>query len=207
MSRIAPRLRFSSQAQIVAEGSNNHANMRAEVASRRASRHPIHSQDLLHRVFRFRQVGIRHDAELSGGQRQEIDHEDDLFFGQPGELGLRRFLESASHTFVETLPRSSPGLKSIPLGWAARGYASRSAPHRRASVPITRIFDPCGEQCRGSAVDRAVAVGDFDVAPAFERGKHHEQVGSAVALVLVVMARRVARLHRHRHARFGNELL
>src|SRR5262249_5384647 len=44
---------------------------------------PIHSQDFLHRVFLFRQVGIRHDAELSAGQRQEIDYEDDLFLGQP----------------------------------------------------------------------------------------------------------------------------
>ena len=29
-----------------------------------------------------------------------------------------------------------------------------------------------------------VTIGDFDTAPAFERCKHHEEVGGAVALVL-----------------------
>src|SRR6476660_821797 len=37
-----------------------------------------------------------------------------------------------------------------------------------------------------SVVHGGVAVGDFDVAPAFERSKHHEEVGGAVALVLVI---------------------
>jgi len=52
-----------------------------------------------------------------------------------------------------------------------------------------------------------VAIGDLDAAPAFERGKHHEQVGGAVALILVVETGRAARFHRDRHARFGEQLL
>jgi hypothetical protein len=31
-----------------------------------------------------------------------------------------------------------------------------------------------------------MAIGGFDMASAFERGKHHEEVGGAVALVLVI---------------------
>ena len=37
-----------------------------------------------------------------------------------------------------------------------------------------------------SVVHGGMAIGDFDVAPAFERRKHHEEVGGAVALVLVI---------------------
>ena len=36
-------------------------------------------------------------------------------------------------------------------------------------------------------------------APAFERSKHHEEIGGAVALVLVVKTGRASRFHRHRH--------
>src|SRR5258708_12174553 len=41
-----------------------------------------------------------------------------------------------------------------------------------------------------------MAIGDLDVAPAFERCKHHEDVGGAVALVLVIAAGRASPLHR-----------
>ena len=51
-----------------------------------------------------------------------------------------------------------------------------------------------------------MAIGDLDTAPALERGKQHEQVGGAVALVLIVEAGHPARFHRDRHARFGKEL-
>ena len=54
-----------------------------------------------------------------------------------------------------------------------------------------------------SVIHRGVAIGDLDVAPAFERGKHHEQVGGPIALVLVVETSRTPRLHRDRQARFG----
>ena len=37
-----------------------------------------------------------------------------------------------------------------------------------------------------SIVHGGVAIGDLDVAPAFERCEHHEEVGGAVTLVLVV---------------------
>src|SRR5713226_2301129 len=45
------------------------------------------------------------------------------------------------------------------------------------------------------------------MAPAFERSKHHEEVGGTVALVLVIETGRASRFHRDRHARFGNQLL
>src|SRR5712691_449721 len=51
------------------------------------------------------------------------------------------------------------------------------------------------------------AIRDFDMAPAFERSKHHEEVGGAVALVLVIETGWASRFHRDRHARFGNQLL
>src|SRR6267378_1673447 len=47
-----------------------------------------------------------------------------------------------------------------------------------------------------SVVHGGMAIGDFDVAPAFERCKHHEEVGGAVALVLVIATRRASRLRR-----------
>ena len=52
-----------------------------------------------------------------------------------------------------------------------------------------------------------MAIGDLDTALALERGKHHEQVGGAVALVLVVEASRASRFHRNRHPRFAKQLL
>src|SRR5258708_3158604 len=52
-----------------------------------------------------------------------------------------------------------------------------------------------------------MAICDLDVAPAFERSKHHEEIGGAIALVLVIETGRASRFHRDRHARFGNELL
>src|SRR5467141_3694762 len=52
-----------------------------------------------------------------------------------------------------------------------------------------------------------MAICDLDVAPTFERSKHHEEIGGAIALVLVIETGRASRFHRDRHARFGNELL
>jgi hypothetical protein len=46
-----------------------------------------------------------------------------------------------------------------------------------------------------------MATRDFDMAPALEWGKHHEQVGGAVALVLILEVGRAVRFHRDRHAR------
>ena len=68
-------------------------------------------------------------------------------------------------------------------------------------VDIGQVFQNMGE------VDGGAAVGDLDVAPAFERREHHEQVGCAVARVFVIDAGRAPRLHRNGRARFGDELL
>jgi len=56
-------------------------------------------------------------------------------------------------------------------------------------------------------IQGGVAIRDFDMASALEWGKHHEQIGGAVALILVIEAGRAARFHRERHARFGKQLL
>ena len=58
-----------------------------------------------------------------------------------------------------------------------------------------------------SIVYGSVAVRHLDVAPAFERREQHEQVGGAVALVLVIDAGWASSFHWDRHARLGNELL
>src|SRR5262245_22107965 len=52
-----------------------------------------------------------------------------------------------------------------------------------------------------------MAICDLDVAPAFERSKHHEEIGGAIALILIIETGRASCFHRDRHARFGNELL
>ena len=58
-----------------------------------------------------------------------------------------------------------------------------------------------------SVIHGGMAICDLDVAPAFERSKHHEEIGGAIALVLIIETGRVSCFHRDRHARFGNELL
>ena len=42
-------------------------------------------------------------------------------------------------------------------------------------VDVGQVFQNVG------VIDGGAAVGDLDVAPAFERRKHHEQVGHAVS--------------------------
>ena len=69
-------------------------------------------------------------------------------------------------------------------------------------VDVGQVFQNVG------VIDSGAAVGDLDVAPAFERRKHHEQVGHAVSRVFVIDAGRKPWLHRHRRAcGFGDELL
>ena len=56
-------------------------------------------------------------------------------------------------------------------------------------------------------VDGGAMVGHLDMAPAFERRVHHEQIGRAVAGVLVVDPRRPPGRRRLRRARLGDQLL
>src|SRR5674476_774072 len=58
-----------------------------------------------------------------------------------------------------------------------------------------------------SVIHGGMAIGDLDVAPTFERCKHHEEVGGTVALVLVIATGRASRFHRDRQPRFSEELL
>ena len=41
-------------------------------------------------------------------------------------------------------------------------------------------------------IDGRATLGDFGVAPAFERGEHHEHIGRAIAFVFVVVTCRLA---------------
>jgi hypothetical protein len=50
-------------------------------------------------------------------------------------------------------------------------------------VDIGQFFQDVG------IIHGGVAIRDLDAAPALDRGKHHEQVGGAIALVLVIEAR------------------
>ena len=70
-----------------------------------------------------------------------------------------------------------------------------------SEVEIGQIFQDV------SVVHGGVAIRDFDMAPAFERSKHHEEVSGSVALVLVIETGRASGFHRDRYARFSKELL
>src|SRR5262249_24913345 len=52
-----------------------------------------------------------------------------------------------------------------------------------------------------------MAICDLDVAPAFERSKHHEEIGGALALVLINQTGRGSPLYADPQARFGHEVL
>src|SRR5215510_11188334 len=58
-----------------------------------------------------------------------------------------------------------------------------------------------------AVIHGGMAICDLDVTPAFERSKHHEEIGGAIALILIIETCRASCFHRDRHARFGNELL
>ena len=55
-------------------------------------------------------------------------------------------------------------------------------------------------------IDGGVMVGDLDFAPTLQRSEHHEHVGHAVALVLVIVPDRLSRLGRDRLARLDDQL-
>src|SRR5689334_11388399 len=55
-------------------------------------------------------------------------------------------------------------------------------------------------------IHSGTAAGDLDVSPSFQWREQHEQIGGAVALILVVVASELSRLGRDRHARFLDEL-
>jgi hypothetical protein len=71
----------------------------------------------------------------------------------------------------------------------------------RGEVYIGQVLQHLG------IIDGGVLVCHLDVAPAFKRREHHEEVGGAVALVFVIDARRAPRFHRDWCARLRNELL
>jgi hypothetical protein len=58
-----------------------------------------------------------------------------------------------------------------------------------------------------SIVHSGMAVGNLHLLPALQRGEHHEQIGGAVARVLVVVPDGVARFCRDRHPRLADQLL
>ena len=56
-------------------------------------------------------------------------------------------------------------------------------------------------------IDGRAARGGLDMAPAFQRGEQHEQIGDAIAFVFVVVAGGAPWRHRHGRAGFGDQLL
>src|SRR5438046_1149851 len=100
----------------------------------------------------------------------------------PGFVGRKGFVERSLGVNVEIVLDQNDGL-------GAR------------EVDIGQVFQDM------SIIHGGMAIRNFDMAPAFERSKHHEEVGGAVTLVLVIETGRASRFHRDRHARFGNELL
>ena len=56
-------------------------------------------------------------------------------------------------------------------------------------------------------VDGGVTVGDLDVTPAFQRREHHEQMGHAIALVFVIVARFASGRRGNGSARLDDHLL
>src|SRR6476646_8682673 len=54
-----------------------------------------------------------------------------------------------------------------------------------------------------SVIHGGMAIGDLDMAPAFERSKHHEEISGAVPLVLVVKTRRASRLLENKVVELG----
>ena len=68
-------------------------------------------------------------------------------------------------------------------------------------VDIGQVFENLG------IVDGRTPVGDLDMAPAFERREHHEQVDDPIAGVLAIHASGLTRLHCDLKAGFGDELL
>ena len=55
-------------------------------------------------------------------------------------------------------------------------------------------------------IHSSTAAGDLDVSPSLQWREQHEQIGGAVALILVVVASGLSRLGRDRHARLLDEL-
>ena len=60
---------------------------------------------------------------------------------------------------------------------------------------------------RVGVIDGGVAVGDLDVAPAFQRREHHEQIGDAVAFVFVIVTRLASGRGGNGRARLDDHLL
>ena len=68
-------------------------------------------------------------------------------------------------------------------------------------MEIGQVFQDMG------VIHGGVAIGHFDMTPAFERREHHEQIGGPIALVFVIETGRAPGFHRDRRACLGNELL
>jgi hypothetical protein len=56
-------------------------------------------------------------------------------------------------------------------------------------------------------IDSGVAIGYFDVPPTLQRRKHHEQIGSSIPLILIVMPRGLSWFRLDRNTRFADQLL
>jgi hypothetical protein len=55
-------------------------------------------------------------------------------------------------------------------------------------------------------IDGGAAIRYLDVPPPFKRSKRHEQIGRAIALILIIGSNQTSLLHRDRFARVGQQL-
>jgi ubiquinone/menaquinone biosynthesis C-methylase UbiE len=83
---------------------------------------------------------------------------------------------------------------------------ARASSRRRNCTISTPMPARASPGCRASSHSPSPSS-QLSRAAAFERCKHHEEVGGAVALVLVIATGRTSRLHRDRQVRFGEQLL
>src|SRR5271155_4964420 len=99
---------------------------------------------------------------------------------------MRRLRHCEVRTPSSDSPRSSQGVVPFePLRQAARFGGRKGFVKRSLAVDIEIVMDPNDHGGAGKAmigqlfqhmsiIDRGMAVGDFDMAPAFEGGEHHE---------------------------------
>src|SRR3977135_1692159 len=77
--------------------------------------------------------------------------------------------------------------------------------HQKNFFGVWKISIRCAFQ-KMSIIDSGAAIGDFHMAPTFERRKHHEYVDRAIPFIFMILAPQLSRLHRYRCARFQREL-
>jgi hypothetical protein len=78
---------------------------------------------------------------------------------------------------------------------------------------MSTIFLALGKMCIGPILEhvgeihRDVAICDFDAPPSLQRREHHEPIGRAIALILVIVPCGLSWFRLDRNTRFADQLL